>query len=126
MLRALVSLVAPISLSIGTLFYFRELHFHFLYGPALASWIYLLLIVPPLTLELGFTRFFEVPRHGWRLTVLAGLVVRAGFIAALQYLFVWETLRMKNTPDFFIPLIGQWPAATRIAWIASPWLSCRS
>ena len=113
-------LVGPLAVTLLTLIYFREAHLVLLFGPASHGWWCLALLMPPVALELVFTRVFEAARFGWRGHVLLGLALRLLFVAALFYLFVWETLALKNTPDIVIPLVSKWPFVAEIAWAASP------
>lgn len=85
-------------------------------------WIGLLLL-PPVALEIAFTRWFEVRRYGWHVTVVLGLVARLAFIGGCYYLLIWRYMQYKYEVDIIVAGLVDWPLVGRMLWQASPLLA---
>jgi len=114
--------LAPLLVILGEVFFFHVLHHWLYFGPTdIGHWV-LLLALPPLALEVLFTRHYEVRRYGWRIWVILGLVGRIVFLLFCYYLLVYDPATHRNQPDIVHPIIGTWPLAMRLFWLASPYL----
>ena len=115
---------SPGLVTLATLFYFLAVHviLYFETDAAFGVWLFVFAL-PPVAGELLFTRWFETRRHGWRWFVLAGLAGRFVLIGLLFYIFVFEAMRLADTPDVVLPLVSRWPGVLRVVWVASPWPS---
>ncbi|MEW6202190.1 MAG: hypothetical protein AB1546_09455 [bacterium] len=117
------SFVAPAAVTVLTLLYFQFLHMYLYFGNAQFAYWLPVLLIPPVALEIYFTSIFEVRAYGWRKAVIYGLITRLLFISALFYFYIWETLRVKNTPNVYLPLLSKFPFNFRYFWIANPKIS---
>ena len=120
LLRAGWGALAPLLACWLPLYYIEVVHLHLIFGAAVSLAWGLAAVLPLLVFEPTATWLIEVPRHGWRTHVKAGLAGRCFFLAALAYLFFWMTLRAKGTPSIFTHVIGLWPGLVLICWRASP------
>ncbi|MEW6202189.1 MAG: hypothetical protein AB1546_09450 [bacterium] len=119
----LTSFTAPAAVTIITLLYFQYLHMYLYFGDAQFAFYLPVFLIPPVIFEIYFTRIFEARTYGWKPTVVYCLIIRIFFISALFYFYIWETLRLKNSPDVFLPLLSKFPFNFRYFWIANPIIS---
>ena len=113
--------MGPLAWMMGTIAYFVCVAQLILSPAAQTSAVAALLALPPIAIELAFTRYFEVPARGWTRPVVAGVVARLCFLAMLAFLFVWLPLDAKGTPSvWFAQDLSEAPLFLRIVWFASP------
>lgn len=84
------------------------------------GWWPLLLALPPLVAEIGFTLAFEVRIRGWVVGVLIGLAGRLLFLLFMAHTFVLRAIQVRGTANNVIPQLGRAPEVLKITWLASP------
>lgn len=121
LVAGIFSCIMPAVVTIFPLVYFTLLQIKMYFRDDVGSiWWTPVLILPPLILDLFFTRYFEINKHGLKPLVVIELIARIVFISVLFNMFIWKPVHMTNVPDNVNPLLYGWPYLILFFWSATP------